>query len=90
MERDRINANISPNHDKQLPLRLPKNSPKRSFDGTRATSVNTIKETSTIIKDVDDQGNKIINHFLILQELGRGVHGKVKLCRDILTNQEWV
>ncbi|KAJ3302907.1 hypothetical protein HDV03_004479 [Kappamyces sp. JEL0829] len=47
------------------------------------------KETKTIVRDVDDFGNKMVNHFVILQELGRGVHGKVKLCRDINTGTEW-
>lgn len=47
-------------------------------------------QTSKIIKDVDSQGNKMVNHFVILNELGRGVHGKVKLCRDTETGQEFV
>lgn len=32
----------------------------------------------------------MVNHFVIIRELGRGVHGKVKLGRDIETGEEWV
>jgi serine/threonine protein kinase len=37
--------------------------------------------------DVDPiSGRKIINHYEIISELGRGVHGKVKLGRNLLTD----
>lgn len=40
-------------------------------------------------KDVDVfSGRKMINHYEILGELGRGVHGKVKLARDLNTGDE--
>ncbi|KAI8348985.1 kinase-like domain-containing protein [Mortierella sp. GBAus27b] len=29
----------------------------------------------------------MINKYLVVRELGRGVHGKVKLCRDTITNE---
>ncbi|KAF9214245.1 hypothetical protein CPC16_000920 [Podila verticillata] len=32
-------------------------------------------------------GNKMINKYMIVHELGRGMHGKVKLCRDTQTNE---
>lgn len=44
--------------------------------------------TNTINKDYDPStGNKIINRYMIVQEIGRGVHGKVKLAEDIETNE---
>ncbi|KAJ8658302.1 hypothetical protein O0I10_005985 [Lichtheimia ornata] len=44
--------------------------------------------TNTINKDYDPStGNKIINRYMIIQEIGRGVHGKVKLAEDIETNE---
>jgi hypothetical protein len=47
-------------------------------------------QTSKIVKDIDPEGNKMVNHFVILNELGRGVHGKVKLCRDVESGEEFV
>lgn len=42
------------------------------------------KETHKADVDVDPMsGRKIINHYEILDELGRGMHGKVKLGRDL-------
>ncbi|KAG0214028.1 hypothetical protein BGX31_001158 [Mortierella sp. GBA43] len=38
-------------------------------------------------KEYDNMGNKMINKYLVVRELGRGVHGKVKLCRDTITNE---
>ncbi|KAI5286243.1 hypothetical protein KEM54_006938 [Ascosphaera aggregata] len=39
------------------------------------------KETHTVAVDIDEQtGNKLINEYEIIGELGRGEHGKVKLA----------
>ncbi|ORX97930.1 kinase-like protein [Basidiobolus meristosporus CBS 931.73] len=47
---------------------------------------NDVLETSKITVEYDPTtGNKIINNYMIIKELGRGCHGKVKLCRDIET-----
>ncbi|KAI8883007.1 kinase-like protein [Backusella circina FSU 941] len=44
--------------------------------------------TTTIHKDYDPQtGNKLLNNYMILKEIGRGVHGKVKLAVDLTTNE---
>ncbi|KAI7886187.1 kinase-like protein [Lichtheimia hyalospora FSU 10163] len=44
--------------------------------------------TNTINKDYDPTtGNKIINRYMIIREIGRGVHGKVKLAEDIESNE---
>lgn len=49
-----------------------------------------IKTVSKMVKLVDTEGYKTVNHYRLYQELGRGYHGKVKLCRDIYTNVEYV
>ncbi|KAM0715545.1 hypothetical protein Q7P37_009043 [Cladosporium fusiforme] len=44
------------------------------------------KETHVADVDVDPiSGRKLINHYEIVDELGRGTHGKVKLGRDLQT-----
>lgn len=44
--------------------------------------------THTINKEYDPEtGNKIINNFMIIKEIGRGVHGKVKLAQDLETGE---
>ena len=60
-------------------------SPRR---GVVSPSPLPVKETHTMMKDYDPAtGNKMINKYMIVRELGRGVHGKVKLCRDTETNE---
>ncbi|KAL4990512.1 kinase-like domain-containing protein [Aspergillus falconensis] len=47
------------------------------------------KETHTVEVDRDSvTGNKVINQYEILSELGRGEHGKVKLGRHVTTGQK--
>jgi hypothetical protein len=47
-----------------------------------------VVETSTMLKEYDTEtGNKIINDYLILEEIGRGTYGKVKLAQDLRTNE---
>ncbi|KAL4930658.1 putative serine/threonine protein kinase [Aspergillus undulatus] len=47
------------------------------------------KETHTAAVDRDEvTGNKVINQYEILEELGRGEHGKVKLGRHLPTGQK--
>lgn len=42
--------------------------------------------TCLAVKDYDpESGNKILNNFVIIREIGRGVHGKVKLAQDRVT-----
>ncbi|RHZ56086.1 hypothetical protein Glove_406g50 [Diversispora epigaea] len=49
-----------------------------------------VKETDKMYKDYDlATGNKIINKYMLVRELGRGVYGKVKLGQD-LESGEWV
>lgn len=49
------------------------------------------KETHVADLDVDPiSGRKLINHYEIVDELGRGTHGKVKLGRDLETTDTYV
>ncbi|KAL7310852.1 hypothetical protein PS15m_010295 [Mucor circinelloides] len=44
--------------------------------------------TTTIVKNYDaNTGNKILNDYMILKEIGRGVHGKVKLAQHMGTGE---
>ncbi|KAI1323480.1 kinase-like protein [Xylariaceae sp. FL0255] len=47
-----------------------------------------VKETHKALVDLDLMtGRKIINQYEVLEELGRGVHGKVKLARNLETGE---
>ena len=49
------------------------------------------KETHVADVDVDPvSGRKLINHYEVIDELGRGTHGKVKLGRDLHTEDSFV
>ncbi|CEI88774.1 hypothetical protein RMCBS344292_03152 [Rhizopus microsporus] len=56
------------------------------LDSIHPLASNQVIMTNSIIKDYDtDSGNKMINHYMIIKEIGRGVHGKVKLAQDMNT-----
>ncbi|KAJ0125072.1 hypothetical protein J7T55_006416 [Diaporthe amygdali] len=47
-----------------------------------------VRETHVANIDRDfTTGRKIINHYEVIEEIGRGVHGKVKLARDLDNGQ---
>ncbi|ROW04168.1 hypothetical protein VSDG_01010 [Cytospora chrysosperma] len=47
-----------------------------------------VRETHVANVDRDfATGRKIINHYEVIEEIGRGVHGKVKLARDLDNGQ---
>jgi hypothetical protein len=51
----------------------------------------TVRETSEAVKDRDPTtGCKMINHYMLIGDLGRGVHGKVKLAQDVNTQMFYV
>jgi len=53
----------------------------------KSTSTQVIT-TTTIVKDYDaNTGNKLLNDYMILREIGRGVHGKVKLAQHMGTGE---
>ncbi|KAI8922664.1 kinase-like domain-containing protein, partial [Entophlyctis helioformis] len=61
-----------------------------TLSATSLTPVEPVKETRHMVRDYDPQtGNKMINNYMMLGELGRGMHGKVKLCVDTDTGERW-
>ncbi|KAI5864084.1 kinase-like protein [Durotheca rogersii] len=47
-----------------------------------------VRETHKALVDLDSEtGRKIINQYAVIEELGRGVHGKVKLARNLETGE---
>ncbi|KAH9907928.1 protein kinase-like protein [Xylariomycetidae sp. FL2044] len=47
-----------------------------------------VRETHKALVDLDMMtGRKIINQYEVIEELGRGVHGKVKLARNLETGE---
>lgn len=49
-----------------------------------------VRETTFIDKMVDNNGNKILNQYLLLETVGQGRHGKVKRCIDTDTGNVYV
>ncbi|EME84457.1 uncharacterized protein MYCFIDRAFT_152681, partial [Pseudocercospora fijiensis CIRAD86] len=55
------------------------------------THTHAPKETHTADVDIDPvSGRKVINNYEIVDELGRGTHGKVKLGRDLYHRDNYV
>ncbi|PGH27540.1 CAMKK protein kinase [Polytolypa hystricis UAMH7299] len=74
-------------HRSQSPLSVESEEGRVSF--LHPTHLQEPKETHTVERDRDSlTGNKLINEYEILDELGRGEHGKVKLGRHLRTGQK--
>lgn len=78
-------------------MRFPRTTPSLGSDDEswigspylHPTHLQPPKETHTAEVDRDTvTGNKLINQYEILEELGRGEHGKVKLGRHVTTKQK--
>ncbi|KAF9892713.1 hypothetical protein FE257_001115 [Aspergillus nanangensis] len=77
-------------------FRSPRSTPFASDDESQGgspslhpTHLPPPKETHTAEVDRDVvTGNKVVNQYEILEELGRGEHGKVKLGRHVATRQK--
>ena len=64
------------------------NSQGKMHQRSNTTSKFEVKETNTMYKDYDPAtGNKRVNKYMLIKEVGRGVHGKVKLGRDMETGE---
>ncbi|ROW16970.1 hypothetical protein VPNG_01155 [Cytospora leucostoma] len=72
--------------------------PQSASEGTTPTAAHSpflhplqthrVRETHVANVDRDfTTGRKIINHYEVIEEIGRGVHGKVKLARDLDNGQ---
>lgn len=46
---------------------------------TRVEEIHQVTETTTIVKDHDVEGNKVVNQYTFEKMLGEGTYGKVKL-----------
>ncbi|CDH49821.1 upstream serine threonine kinase for the snf1complex [Lichtheimia corymbifera JMRC:FSU:9682] len=70
---------------RKFSLSRPTSSSAASSSSSKHPMTPTVVETHTINKDYDPTtGNKILNNkYMIVREIGRGVHGKVKLAEDI-------
>jgi serine/threonine protein kinase len=71
---------------------LARSNSKGNICASRSSSANVslsdIRETRHMSKDMDPQtGNKMVNQYMVLQELGRGVYGKVKLVMNVENNE---
>ena len=78
-------------------MRSPRNTPPNASDDEGSlgspylhpTHLQPPKETHTVEVERDIiTGNKLVNQYEILEELGRGEHGKVKLGRHVTTRQK--
>ena len=79
-----VQTPISPKSQDDATSRLDSSS---SANGQSSTS-HHVTETHHIKKDYDQRtGAKTINRYEFLETIGRGVHGKVKLARDIETGE---
>ena len=47
------------------------------------------KESHDFLEGIDNEGNKIINQYTILYELGQGAFSKVNLCIDVKTSTHY-
>jgi len=80
---------------RQSSLRSPFHSPSQEYTTPRIPypsssngSISRVTETHHITKDYDHRtGAKTINRYEFHETIGRGVHGKVKLARDIETGE---
>eukprot|EP01065_Artemidia_motanka_P009810 TRINITY_DN1506_c4_g1_i1.p1 TRINITY_DN1506_c4_g1~~TRINITY_DN1506_c4_g1_i1.p1 ORF type:complete len:909 (+),score=247.15 TRINITY_DN1506_c4_g1_i1:74-2800(+) len=78
-----------------LPLRAPQDlSPPRELSSSRsprsprsAQSPRSPRETLRKVRSRDDYGNKMVNQYVVVEEIGRGAYSKVKLVIDSETDE---
>ena len=76
----------SPHNNQNRPL----SPPAKQFDGKRRSSTPEVKESPVLEKGYDDLGLKRVNKYTLVKEIGKGVHGKVKLCKDTESGAQYV
>ena len=61
---------------------------KKSNSRSNLIPITAVKETHTVnINYEQTTDNKLINQYMLIKELGRGVHGKVKLGKNLETGE---
>jgi len=86
----RLNSHSKKKGDNEI-LNIKTDSLNAKQDSETISSDFSVKETNVMIRDYDPKtGRKMINNYVVVKEVGRGCHGKVKLCYDINTNEEYV
>lgn len=92
-----VPANVRPQPSLKSPIPRSQNELGTSLPGTpmsrpsdsSSTAPSHVTETHHITKDYDSRtGAKTINRYEFHDTIGRGVHGKVKLARDIETGEQ--
>ncbi|KAJ3117161.1 hypothetical protein HK100_000887 [Physocladia obscura] len=68
---------------------IPSSTAARIVPAPRSASAATIRESYKLVKALDSHGAKIINQYTVLKEIGRGVHGKVKIAVDADDSSVW-
>jgi len=85
----RLNSHSKKKGDNEI-LNIKTDSLNAKQDSETISSDFSVKETNVMIRDYDPKtGRKMINNYVVVKEVGRGCHGKVKLCYDINTNEEY-
>ncbi|KAJ3327523.1 hypothetical protein HDU76_011645, partial [Blyttiomyces sp. JEL0837] len=72
-------------------ISMSRGSSRRTSTSISSSSLSSeVKETPSLVKNVDPAtGNKMINKYMVVREIGRGCHGKVKLCVDVETGESY-
>jgi serine/threonine protein kinase len=56
-------------------------------DSSFSSSQSKICFTSSVRTTISTDGTKMVNEYLLIKNLGKGTYGKVKLCKNKLTNK---
>lgn len=84
-----VHAN-SPGQPQQHAPPPPMSSSRRYSQQTQHAHTHAPIETSVMEKSRDERGNKRINNYVLMHELGRGGFGKVRLAYHPEQNQYYV
>ncbi|KAI5456549.1 hypothetical protein BGZ63DRAFT_366416 [Mariannaea sp. PMI_226] len=65
------------------------NTPPNMFNSPllHPLQMHKVRETHKALIDSDISGRKTINQYQVIEEIGRGMHGKVKLARNLETGE---
>jgi len=60
---------------------------QKKLEKENTSGEGTVKETNVATFSVDEDGNKVINEYVIIKSIGRGSSSKVKLCINTQDNE---